>query len=161
MGIEQARQFLEQCGRAQDILEFDVSSATVALAAQALNTEEGRIAKSLSFKNGAQPLLIIAAGHVRIDNTKFRREFACKAKMLSPEEVRELIGHEVGGVCPFGVKEDVAIYLDVSLRSFDYVFPACGSANSAIRLTCEELEDIVQPIRWVDVGKTPASEPAA
>lgn len=153
MGIDQARAFLKACGRDQDILEFDVSSATVALAAQALGTEEGHIAKSLSFRNGDQALLVIAAGHVRIDNRKFRQEFACKARMLGSDEVRDMIGHEVGGVCPFGVKAGVAIYLDISLQAFDYVFPACGSSNSAIRLTCDELEQIVRPIRWVDVGK--------
>lgn len=153
MGIEQARNYLQTFGKDQDIIEFTVSSATVALAAQALGTEEGRIAKSLSFKKEDGAFLIIAAGHVKIDNKKYKQEFGCKATMLSPDEVRDLIGHEVGGVCPFGVKDGVPVYFDVSLREFDHIFPACGSSNSAIRLTCEEMEEIVKPVKWVDVGK--------
>ena len=155
MSIEKARDHLKKYGAADRIIELDQSSATVGLAAEALGCQECRIAKTLSFHVGDRVVLIVAAGDARIDNPKFKSEFGCKAKMLSPEEAPELIGHAVGGVCPFGVKEGVLIYLDESLRRFDTVFPACGSSNSAIELTLAELERFSQSSGWVDVCKLP------
>jgi len=153
MSIEKAREYLKRWHKDGEIQEFEVSSATVALAAKALNTEEARIAKSLSFKIGNRGALIVVAGDVKVDNRKFKDEFNCKAAMLSPDDVRELIGHEIGGVCPFGINEDVGVYLDISLKRFDTVYPACGSPNSAIQLHCDELEEIAKPLKWVDVCK--------
>jgi len=153
MGIERVREHLKAWHRDHEILEYTASSATVELAARALNVEEARIAKSLSFKRGDQPVLIVTAGDVRIDNRKYKELFGSKAKMLSPDEVRELIGHEVGGVCPFGINEDVEVYLDTSLRRFATVFPACGSSNSAIELSCAELEEIAGSRGWVEISK--------
>ena len=138
------------------IQEFDVSSATVELAAKALNCEPARIAKTLAFKVNEKPILIVTAGDVRIDNKKYKKRFGTKAKMLSPEEVVELIGFEVGGGGPFGVGEDVAVYLDESLKRFETVFPACGSSNSAIELTIPELEKYSGYIEWIDVCNYPA-----
>ncbi len=160
MGIEKARKYLQEWGKDGAIREFEVSSATVELAAKALGTEEARIAKTLSFKIDERAILVVAAGDVKVDNKKYRDEFQCKARMLEHEEVGLLIGHEVGGVCPFGVNEGVEIYLDESLRRFDTVFPACGSANSAIELNCEELERLAKPRKWVDVCKQKAAESA-
>lgn len=140
MAIEKVRAYLSEFGMADKIQEFAVSSATVELAAKALSCEPERIAKSLSFQAGEDALLLVAAGDARVDNQKFKENFHTKAKMLSPEEVEEKTGHTVGGVCPFGVKEGVKIYLDVSLKRFTTVYPACGSANSAIELTLSELE---------------------
>ncbi|MFV0435814.1 MAG: YbaK/EbsC family protein [Desulfopila sp.] len=151
MGIEQAREHLKRWNRQDDILEYRASSATVALAARALGVEEARIAKSLSFKRGDRPLLVVTAGDVRVDNRKYKTRFGCKAKMMQPAEVSETIGHEVGGVCPFGTRDGVEIYLDSSLKRFTTVFPACGSANSAIELSCAELEDISGASGWVDI----------
>ena len=153
MSIERAREYLKRWNKDSEIQEFDVSSATVELAAKALNTEEGKIAKTLSFKIENRGTLIVVAGDVKIDNRKFKDEFKCKAVMLSPEEVKEMIGHEIGGVCPFGVKENVEVFLDLSLKRFDKVYPACGSLNSAIQLNCDELEEISKPKKWVDVCK--------
>lgn len=153
MSIEKARTYLKQWHKDSEIQEFEVSSATVALAARALNTAEARIAKSLSFKIGSGGVLIVVAGDVKVDNRKFKDEFGCKAAMLSPEEVAAMIGHEIGGVCPFGINGDVDVYLDVSLQRFDTVYPACGSPNSAIQLSCDELEMISKPRKWVDVCK--------
>lgn len=153
MGIEKAREHLKSWNKDQEIIEFSVSSATVELAAKALNTDESRIAKSLSFKKGDDPILVVTAGNMRIDNKKFKQEYKCKPKMLSAEEVKDLIGHEVGGVCPFGVNDNVEIYLDVSLKDYDFIYPACGSANSAIKMTYEELDRIVGSVGWVDVCK--------
>lgn len=153
MSIEKARTYLKQWNKDSEIQEFEVSSATVALAARALNTAEARIAKSLSFKIGSGGVLIVVAGDVKVDNRKFKDEFGCKAAMLSPEEVAAMIGHEIGGVCPFGINGDVDVYLDVSLQRFDTVYPACGSPNSAIQLSCDELEMISKPRKWVDVCK--------
>lgn len=135
------------------IREFTVSSATVALAAEALHCEPCRIAKTLSFKVNNSPILIVTAGDAKIDNAKYKAQFGVKAKMLSPEEVSELVGHSVGGVCPFAVNEGVAVYLDQSLRRFQTVFPACGSSNSAIGLTIEELETYSSFSEWIDVCK--------
>jgi prolyl-tRNA editing enzyme YbaK/EbsC (Cys-tRNA(Pro) deacylase) len=153
MSIEKAREYLKKWHNDHEIQEFEVSSATVALAAKALKTDEARIAKSLTFKIDNRGVLIVVAGDVKVDNRKFKDEFHCKAAMLSPEEVQELIGHEIGGVCPFGINDNVCVYLDVSLQRFDTVYPACGSPNSAIQLSCEELAEISKPVKWVDVCK--------
>ncbi|WP_331774010.1 YbaK/EbsC family protein [Sulfurospirillum sp. 1612] len=153
MGIEQARAHLQGWNKEKDIIEFDVSSATVELAAKALGTEESRIAKSLSFMLNDRAILVVTSGEVKIDNKKYKQEFGTKAKMLSFDQVGTLIGHDVGGVCPFGVNEDVDIYLDVSLKQYDFIYPACGSSNSAIKLTHDQLYEISGALRWVDVCK--------
>ena len=153
MSIQQARGYLSKFGYADKIREFDVSSATVPLAALALGCEEGRIAKTLSFKIEDRCILIVAAGYAKIDNAKYKAQFHTKAKMLAVDEVEPMTGHAVGGVCPFGVKEGVEIYLDCSLRRYKTVFPACGSANSAIELTIEELEKLSGHAGWIDVCK--------
>ena len=134
-------------------MEFPVSSATVELAAQALGCEPCRIAKTLSFLVGEDPILIVTAGDVKIDNSKYRAQFGKKAKMLKPDQVEKMVGHAVGGVCPFAVKEGVKVYLDESLKRFQTVFPACGSSNSAIELTIPELEEVSGYLGWVDVCK--------
>lgn len=156
MAIERVRAFFAEEGIADRILEFDTSSATVELAAAAVGCEPARIAKTLSFRVGDRVALIVAAGDARIDNPKFKAQFHCKAKMLSADEAEELIGHAVGGVCPFAVNEGCNVYLDESLRRFETVFPACGSSNSAIELTCEELDRYAHPVAWVDVCKLAA-----
>ncbi len=153
MSIELVRAYFRSYGIENRIQELDHSSATVALAAEALGTEPCRIAKTLSFLAGGSPILIVAAGDARIDNAKYKAFFGAKAKMLSPEEAVELVGHAVGGVCPFAVKPGVTVYLDQSLRRFSTVFPACGSANSAIELTIPELEQYSGCKEWVDVCK--------
>lgn len=154
MSIEAGRAYFRQFGIEDRVLEFDVSSATVELAAAALNTEGKRIAKSLSFKIGEEPILVIAAGDAKVDNKKYKAQFGAKAKMLTPDEAVELIGHAVGGVCPFGIKDGVKTYLDESLKRFDTVFPAVGSSNSAIELAIPELEKYAQNfVEWVDVCK--------
>ncbi|HHT62819.1 MAG: YbaK/EbsC family protein [Bacillota bacterium] len=153
MSIEKVREHFEKWGKSKDILEFNTSSATVELAAQALNVELARIAKTLSFKNGSGALLVVTAGDAKIDNGKFKKEFGFKAKMLSPDEVFAYTGHEIGGVCPFGLPENIPVYLDLSLKRFETVYPACGSSNSAIRLTCEELDKYSSNQKWVDVCK--------
>lgn len=155
MSIEKAREYLRSCGFEDKIQEFTVSSATVELAAQALGVEGARIAKTMSFKIGEEAILIVAAGDVRIDNRKYKDKFHTKAKMLAPDEVEALIGHAIGGVCPFGINEGVTVYLDESLKRFETVFPACGSSNSAIELTIPELENLSQFSEWVDVCKLP------
>lgn len=153
MSIDTVKAYLKAFGRDGDVREFPVSSATVELAAAALSVEPARIAKTLSFANGENGLLVVAAGDQKIDNAKFKAAFGMKAKMLPPEEVLRLTGHEVGGVCPFALPEGVRVTLDVSLRRFPLVYPACGSANSAIGLTCDELEAYVRDAAWVDVCK--------
>lgn len=153
MAIEKAKCYLKQWNMDERILEFDVSSATVALAAAALGCEGKRIAKTLSFKIEEQPILIVTAGDAKIDNKKYREQYGAKAKMLNPEEVETMIGHAVGGVCPFGIHEGVTVYLDESLRRFETVFPACGSDNSAIELTIPELEELSRYKSWVNVCK--------
>lgn len=153
MSIEKVREYLKQWNKEDEILEFDVSSATVELAAKALQTEESRIAKTLAFKIGDRAILVITAGDVRIDNRKYKDEYGCKAVMLSPEEVKTMVGHETGGVCPFGIYGNVDVYLDNSLKRFDAVFPACGSASSGIKMSCQELETISRSKKWVDVCK--------
>lgn len=155
MAIEKVKEYFRQYGMEDKILEFDVSSATVELAAQALHCEGKRIAKTLSFMVNDSPILIVTAGDAKIQNAKYRAEFSCKAKMLSFEEVEPLIGHAVGGVCPFGVNEGVNVYLDESLKRFETVFPACGSGNSAIELTIPQLEKYSGFVKWVDVCKLP------
>lgn len=151
--MERARAHLEKYGLADRILEFDVSSATVALAAQALGCEPEHIAKTLSFERGEGALLILAAGDARIDNAKFKQRFGMKARMLSADRVEPLIGHAVGGVCPFGVRPGVEVYLDASLRRFDVIYPAAGTPKSAVRLSVPELERASEAIGWVDVCK--------
>lgn len=152
MAIERAKAYLKQFGAEERVREFAVSSATVELAAQALSCEPARIAKSLTF-SGEHPIMVVAAGDAKVDNKKFKEQFGIKAKMLGFEEVETLIGHGVGGVCPFGVNEGVEVYLDISLKRFQTVFPAAGSANSAIELTIEELEAFSGSRQWVDVCK--------
>ncbi len=153
MAIERVKTYFKQYGMEEKIREFDVSSATVELAAQALSCEPARIAKTLSFMVDGHAILIVAAGDVKIDNHKYKEQFHAKAKMLSPEEAETLVGHAIGGVCPFAVNEGVTVYLDESLKRFKTVFPACGSSNSAIELTIPELEKYAAPVQWVDVCK--------
>lgn len=159
MAIENVKTYFRQFGMEEKVLEFAVSSATVELAAEALHCEPQRIAKTLSFLVAERPVLIVAAGDAKVDNHKFKEQFATKAKMLSPDQVEEMVGHAVGGVCPFAVKDGVTVYLDVSLKRFETVFPACGSANSAIELTIPQLEQYSGYTEWVDVCKGYMSEP--
>lgn len=154
MSIEKVRAYFRQWpGMEEKILEFPVSSATVAEAAKAVGTEERRIAKTLSFMLDDGPILVVAAGDAKVDNKKYKSTFHKKASMLKVDELTELVGHPVGGVCPFGINEGVRVYLDQSLRRFPSVFPACGSANSAIELTIPELEIYSRFEEWVDVCK--------
>lgn len=154
MSIEKVRAFFAQRGREGDILEFDVSSATVELAAQAVGCPPERIAKTLSFAVDGGCVLVVCAGDAKVDNAKFKAQFHTKAKMLTHEEAHELIGHDVGGVCPFALPEDVKVYLDVSMKRFETVFPAAGSSNSAVEMTCDELERYASNFAaWVDVCK--------
>ena len=154
MSITRVREYLKPLGLEGRILEFEVSSATVELAAQAAGVIPARIAKSLSLMLPDGPILVVAAGDARIDNPRFKAQFHTKARMLGHDEVGALIGHDVGGVCPFGINDGVRTYLDVSLKRFDTVFPACGSANSAIELSCDQLEAVAQGFAgWVDVCK--------
>lgn len=158
MSIAKVRSYFETLGIAGRIREFEVSSATVELAAQALGVDGARIAKTLSFSAGEECILIVAAGDAKIDNKKYKARFGVKAKMLAHDEVPERIGHAVGGVCPFAVNDGVKVYLDESLRRFQSVFPACGSSNSAIELTIPELERYSNADGWVDVCKRPDAE---
>lgn len=153
MAIEKVKAYFEQYGIGDRVREFDVSSATVELAAQALGCEPCRIAKTLSFLVEEKAVLVVAAGDARIDNPKYKAQFGTKAKMLTPDQAETLIGHAVGGVCPFAVNEGVSVYLDVSLKRFETVFPACGSSNSAIELSIPELEKLSGFSQWVDVCK--------
>ena len=153
MSIEKVRAYFAAQGIEDRIQEFPVSSATVELAAQALGVEGKRIAKTISFLVGDQCVLIVAAGDAKVDNPKYKAQFHTKAKMLPHDLAPEYVGHAVGGVCPFAVKEGVAVYLDESLRRFETVFPAAGSANSAIELTIPELERYAQTAQWIDVCK--------
>lgn len=154
MAIEKVKAYFNQYGMVDKVLEFAESSATVELAAKALQCEPERIAKTLSFHVGEQVTLVVTAGDAKIDNRKYKEYFGVKAKMLSFDEAEPLIGHAVGGVCPFAVNDGVEIYLDVSLKRFDTVYPACGSANSAIKLTIPELETYSKLAAWVDVCKS-------
>lgn len=154
MSIEKVRAYFKEKGIEGRIREFAISSATVPLAAKALNCEESRIAKTLSFHAGEKVILVVTAGDAKINNAKYKAQFGTKAKMLSHDEAEPLLGHAVGGVCPFAVKEGVEVYLDVSMQRFSTVFPACGSSNSAIELSLKELEEYSGFVKWVDVCKT-------
>lgn len=153
MSLETAKEYLKQYGMEGRVLEFSQSSATVAEAAKAAGTEPGRIAKTMSFYVGEEPVLVLLAGDVKVDNHKYKEQFHTKAKMLPPDELPEVIGHAMGGVCPFGIKPGVTVYLDVSLRRFETVFPAAGSSNSAIELSIPELEQVSGAKGWVDISK--------
>ena len=153
MSIERVKEYFKGYGMEDRVLEFPVSSATVELAAAALGCEGCRIAKTLSFLVDGAAVLIVAAGDARVDNGKFKAFFHTKAKMLTPQEAADLVGHAVGGVCPFAVNEGVTTYLDISLKRFETVFPACGSSNSAIELTLPELERLSRAKAWIDVCK--------
>lgn len=153
MAIEKVKTYFKNYNMEKRIQEFTSSSATVELAAKALNCEPERIAKTLSFMVNETPILIVAAGDAKIANPKFKVQFGVKAKMLAKELVEPLIGHDIGGVCPFGINDNVEVYLDASLKRFSTVFPACGSSNSGIELTIEELEKYSKPLAWVDVCK--------
>ena len=153
MSLEKAKKYLTEKGYADRIIELEESSATVQLAAEALGVEPGMIAKTMSFLQGEQPVLILTEGTARIDNRKYKDTFHIKAKMIPFEEVEEIIGHAPGGVCPFGVKEGIKVYLDESLKRFDTVYPAAGNDHSAVRLTIEDLENAVDSEGWIDVCK--------
>ena len=155
MSIEKGRAYFRALGMEERVMEFEVSSATVELAAMAVGVEGARIAKTLSFKKDDSCILILAAGDARIDNRKFKDFFHMKAKMPSPEEVLAIVGHPVGGVCPFGINEGIDVYLDESLRRFETVFPAVGSGNSAIELNMDELFEYSKALAWIDVCKIP------
>ena len=154
MSLVNAKEYLEKYGLENRIMEFDVSSATVKEAAKAINCKEGEIVKTLSFIVNDMPILIAVAGDSKIDNSKFKSEFKTKAKMIPFDNVEELIGHGVGGVCPFGINENIEIYLDNSLKRFSIVYPACGSSNSAVKLTLDELEKASNCKKWIDVCKS-------
>ena len=154
MSIQKVREYFKGFGIEDRIREFDISSATVELAAIAVGVEGARIAKSMSFKIGEEPIIIDMAGDAKVDNSRYKAQFHTKAKMLTHEEAHELIGHDVGGVCPFALPEDVKVYLDVSMKRFETVFPAAGSSNSAVEMTCDELERYASNFAaWVDVCK--------
>lgn len=153
MSFIKAKQHLEIYKLENRIIEFEESTATVSLAATALGVTLGEIAKSLSFLVGDNPILVIVAGDKKIDNHKFKEEFKVKAKMISFEMVESLIGHAAGGVCPFGVNSNVLVYLDISLKKYNYVYPACGTSNTAVKLLIEELETASKYLKWVDVCK--------
>ena len=153
MAIEPVKAYFKTLGIEEKVMELDTSSATVELAANALGVVPGRIAKTLSFKTDENAILVVTAGEAKIDNSKFKQAFGTKAKMLTPDEVIEKVGHAVGGVCPFAIHENVPVYLDISMKRFDTIFPACGSSNSAIELTCGELFEYSKAIKWVDVCK--------
>jgi len=154
MSIEKVKEFFEQHNMEDKVMEFDTSSATVELAAKAVGTIPARIAKTLSFQHkDGNGVLVVTAGDAKVDNAKFKGFFGMKAKMLKPDEVLALTGYAVGGVCPFGINEGVPIYLDISLKRFTTVFPACGSSNSAIELDCETLFRLANGLEWIDVCK--------
>jgi prolyl-tRNA editing enzyme YbaK/EbsC (Cys-tRNA(Pro) deacylase) len=157
MSIEKVREYLKQYGMEERVLEFEASSATVDLAAEALHVDGARICKTLSFRNKEEGAIVVQmAGDAKVDNHKYKQTFGVKAKFLTPDEVLEFTGHPIGGVCAFGIdREDVKIYCDESLQRFDTVFPACGTGNSAIELTCDELFRVSRAISWVDVTKLP------
>ncbi len=156
MSVAIVKEYLKKWGLDNKVMEFELSSATVALAAVAVGVEEARIAKTLSFKDKDENcILIVASGDVRVDNKKYKSEFSCKAKMLTPDEAIAMTGHAVGGVCPFALPDGVKVYLDISLKRYDTVFPACGSANSAIELTPDTLFTVSGAEKWVDIAKLP------
>ena len=151
MAFENAERYLNQKGFGDRIIRFETSSATVDLAAAALGVDGALIAKSLTFMTAEGPIMVLCAGDKRVSNPKFKEEFKCKAKMLTRDEVNLLVGHDVGGVCPFGINEGVRVFLDVSLKAFDTVYPACGDAASAVKLKVDELEGLANSEKWVDV----------
>ena len=153
MSLLKAKEVLQRYGLEDRIMEFDVSSSTVKEAAKAINCKEEEIAKTLSFIVEDKPILIVVAGDSKIDNSKFKTEFKTKAKMIPIDNVEEMIGHAVGGVCPFGVNKNVDVYLDDSLKRFEIIYPACGSSNSAVKLTLDELEKTSNYRKWIDVCK--------
>lgn len=153
MSIERVKEYFKKWNIEDRILEFNISSATVESAAKAIGCEESRIGKTLSFMIDNKAILIVVPGDAKIDNKKYKSEFKTKAKMLSPDEVLELVGHSIGGVCPFGINDGVEVYLDESLKRFKTVYPVCGSSNSAMELTIEELEKYSNYCSWVDVCK--------
>lgn len=153
MSVERVKEYFRKYGMEDRVMEFEVSSATVDLAAKAVGTEPARIAKSISFLVGDKAILVITAGDTKIDNHKFKDKFGVKAKMLTPEQVIEMIGHAIGGVCPFAVNDGVDIYLDESMKRFDVIYPAAGSSNSCVKLTIPELEKYSNYKEWVDVCK--------
>lgn len=153
MSVQKVKDYLKLYGMEERLHEFSVSSATVELAAQALNVEEARIAKSISFHSDGGCVIVVAAGDAKVDNAKFKAEFGTKAKMLAPGEVEQLTGYKVGGVCPFGNPACAKVYCDVSLKRFSKVFPAGGSASSCVELSCDELFHVSQSVKWVDVCK--------
>ena len=155
MSLEKAREYVASKGFGDRVMTFEVSSATVELAAAAVGTEPAHIAKSLTFKASSAPIMIICAGDAKISNSKYKAFFHEKAVMLTRDEVSELIGHEVGGVCPFGINDGVTVYLDASLRRFETIYPACGDAASAVRLSPEELETLSGAKEWIDVCSVP------
>lgn len=159
MAFEKAKAHLEKYGMADRIIVTEHSSATVAEAAEALGCEEAMIAKTLSFLQGEKPALILADGLARIDNRKYKDRFGCKAKMIPADRVEELVGHDIGGVCPFGVNEGVCVYLDESLRKHEIIYPAVGTDHSGVRLTVAELEMCCANPEWVDVCKQPEKMP--
>ncbi len=153
MSLDKVKEYLKNYDMEDRILEFSSSSATVSEAANAANCSDGEIAKTLSFLVSDKPILIVVAGDCKIDNSKYKKEFQTKAKMIAFDDVESLIGHRVGGVCPFAVNDGVTVYLDESLKRFDMVYPACGSSNSAIKLSIPELEKTSGYVKWVDVCK--------
>jgi prolyl-tRNA editing enzyme YbaK/EbsC (Cys-tRNA(Pro) deacylase) len=153
MSVERVREYLKRWNRDKDLVEMDASTATVLEAARALKVSPARIAKSISLKQGDGAVVIVVAGDVKLDNRKYKDRFGIKARMLNPEEALEFTGHAIGGVCPFALPEGVAVYLDASMKRFDTVFPACGSSNSLIELTLEDLDEYSQNKEWVDVCK--------
>ena len=155
MALEKAKAYLEERGYGDRVMVFDVSSATVELAAKAVGTEPEKIAKSMTFKVNEKPVMVVCAGDGKVSNQKFKETFHTKAKMLSFDEVHNLIGHDVGGVCPFGIHDGVEVYLDESLKRFEFVYPACGSDNSAVKLSIPELEEVSGYLGWVDICKLP------
>lgn len=152
MSLNNVKKYFKEYNMEDKIIELTTSSATVEDAANSLGTTQDEIAKTLSFIT-PDPILIVVSGEARIDNKKFKEEFHTKAKMIPYEEVNDIIGHSPGGVCPFAIKENVKVYLDVSLKKHEYVYPACGSGNSAIKLSIEELEKYSNYLKWIDVCK--------
>lgn len=153
MSFLKAKEHLKKYGYEKNIIEFDVSSATVKEASIALNCEGGMIAKTLSFLVKNKPILIVVEGSEKIDNSKYKKELNCKAKMIAYDDVEAIIGHKSGGVCPFGINENIDVYLDISLKKHQYIYPACGSDSSAVKLTIKELEEASNYKRWIDVCK--------
>lgn len=153
MSILSVKEHLKKFDKEKDIIEFDISTATVLEAANALNIEPSRIAKTLSFRYDDSCILVVMAGDARVDNAKFKNCFNIKARMLTPEEVFDYTGHKIGGVCPFGLKQNIGVYLDESLKRFETVYPACGNSNSCIELSLNDLENITNPVAWIDITK--------